>query len=98
LTLKILSVILNISKEREENKMKKWNDIYNNEEELIKDMLKAKADERKYRYGVLVKGYTYIHSFQNYYKKNGKLTPKQMTQLKRLAYEIYKNTHWDMYR
>ena len=70
--------------------MKKWNEIYNNEEELIKDMLKAKADEKKYRYGLLVKGYTYINSFQNYYKKNGKLTSKQMTQLKRLAYEIYK--------
>lgn len=78
--------------------MKKWNEIYSSEEELIEDMLKAKADERKYRYGLLVKGYAYIHSFQNYYKKNGKLTSKQMTQLKRLAYEIYKNTHWDMYR
>ena len=61
-------------------------------------MLKAKADERKYGYRLLVKGYIYIHSFQNYYKKNGKLTSKQMTQLKRLACEIYKNTHWDMYR
>lgn len=78
--------------------MKKWNEIYNSEEELIEDMLKAKADERKYGYRLLVKGYIYIHSFQNYYKKNGELTPKQMTQLKRLAYEIYKNTHWDMYR
>ena len=42
--------------------MKKWNEIYNNEEELIRDMLKAKADERKYKYGLLVKGYTYIYS------------------------------------
>lgn len=78
--------------------MKKWNEVYNGEEELIRDMLKAKADDSKYRYSSLVKGYTYINSFQKYYKKNGKLTPKQMTQLKRLAYEVYKNTHWDMYK
>ena len=76
----------------------KWNEIYNNETELIEDMLKAKTDESKYRLGILVKGYAYIGGFQRYYKKNGKLTSKQMTQLKRLAYEIYKNVHWQVYQ
>ena len=30
----------------------KWNEVYNNETELIEDMLKAKTDESKYRLGI----------------------------------------------
>lgn len=68
----------------------KWNDFFENEEELIQAMLneKIKVDAKKYPIRDLVKGYGYIGSFREYYKKNGCLTDKQMTQLKRLASEI----------
>ena len=64
----------------------KWNDLYKNEQELIKAMMKAETNPYKPNW---VKGYEYVKSFQEYYKKNGCLTDKQMTQLKRLASEIY---------
>lgn len=73
---------------------KKWSDLYRNEEDLIQDMLKTKSDPNTVAYIHLVKGYEYIEGFKKYYEKNGCLTPKQMTQLKRLATEIYKNVHW----
>lgn len=73
---------------------KKWNDLYNSEEDLIQDMLKTKSDATTCPYHSLVKGYEYIEGFKRYYKKNGELTSKQMTQLKRLATEIYKNVNW----
>lgn len=70
---------------------KKWNDIYNTENELIKDMLKTKSDVTKVPYYQLVKGYEYIESFKRYYKSHGVLTPRQLTQLKRLAQNVYNN-------
>lgn len=70
---------------------KKWNDIYNTENELIEDMLKTKSDVTKVPYYQLVKGYEYIESFKRYYKSHGVLTPKQLTQLKRLAQNVYNN-------
>ena len=73
---------------------KKWSDLYQSEEELIQDMLKTNSDVDSCPYYSLVKGYEYIEGFKRYYKKNGELTPKQMTQLKRLATEVYKNVHW----
>lgn len=72
---------------------KKWTEFYNSEEELIDDMLLAFTDTNTAYYYKLVKGYEYIGSFQKYYKKNGCLTEKQMTQLKRLAGEVYHNVH-----
>lgn len=71
----------------------KWNELYETEQDLIDDMLKTKSNPDKYNYLELVRGYGYIESFKAYYKKNGKLTDKQMTQLKRLASSIYKNVH-----
>ena len=71
----------------------KWNELYETEQDLIDDMMKAKSDVNKYRLTELVVGYEYVESFKRYYKKNGKLTDKQMTQLKRLASSIYKNIH-----
>ena len=73
----------------------KWNDYFDNEEELIQAMLneKVKADDRKYPVRSLVKGYKYVAGFRAYYKKNGYLTDKQMTQLKRLAIEIAYNLY-----
>lgn len=40
-----------------------------------------------------MKEYEYIEGFKHYYAKYGVLTDKQMTQLKRLAGEVYKNVH-----
>ena len=76
----------------------KWNELYNTEDELIKAMFETKSDINKYPQWKIVKGYVYIESFKKYYNKNGKLTDKQMTQLKRLAPEIHKNTTWDCYK
>lgn len=70
-----------------------WTVFYDSEEELISDMLKAKADVNNTLYCELCKGYVYVSSFQKYYQKNGKLTDKQMVQLKRLAKFIYANVH-----
>lgn len=75
------------------NTSKKWTEFYSSEEELIKYMLKTKSDPATPYYHQLVKGYGYIDSFKKYYKKYGKLTDRQMTQLKRLAGEVYKNVH-----
>ena len=72
---------------------KTWTDFYDNEQELINDMMLAYTDKNTAYYHKLVKGYEYIGSFQKYYNKNGCLTEKQMTQLKRLAGEVYKNVH-----
>ena len=71
----------------------KWTDFYNNEDELIQDMLRTCSDAHTDVYWKLVKGYEYIEGFKRYYAKYGVLTDKQMTQLKRLASEVYKNVH-----
>lgn len=67
-----------------------WNEIYDTEKELIRDMFNEKVltDEDKVPMHRWCKGYEYIKSFRRYYRKNGYLTEKQMTQLKRLASEI----------
>ena len=70
----------------------KWTDFYSSEQELIEDMLKTKSNVKEYYYNSLVRGYEYIEGFKRYYQKHGELTPKQMTQLKRLAEAIYRNT------
>lgn len=75
----------------------KWTDFYKTEDALVQDMLLTKSDVDKCPYFSLVKGYEFIHSFKRYYGKNGRLTPKQMTQLKRLAGEVYYNVHGTYY-
>ena len=62
-----------------------WTDFYKSEEALISDMMRTKSDETKYNSARLVKGYEYINGFKQYYSLHGCLTPKQMTQLKRLV-------------
>lgn len=76
----------------------KWNELYKNETELINAMLQTKSDSQKFYPYQLVKGYMYIESFKKYYEKNGNLTERQLTQLKRTAGEIYKNLNWDCYK
>ena len=68
----------------------KWNEIYDTEGELIKDLFSEKVltDKDTNLQHKICKGYEYIKSFRKYYQKNGMLTEKQITQLKRLASEI----------
>ena len=68
----------------------KWDDIYDTEEELINDLFSEKVitDEDTSLMYKVCKGYEFIKGFRKYYQKNGTLTEKQMTQLKRLASEI----------
>lgn len=68
----------------------KWDEIYDSEDELIKDLFSEKVltDEDTSLIYKMCKGYEFIKSFRKYYKKNGNLTEKQITQLKRLASEI----------
>ena len=72
---------------------KKWDDFYDSESELIKEMLLCCSNTNDSECWKLCKGYEYIESFKRYYRKNGCLTEKQMVQVKRLAGEIYKNVH-----
>lgn len=64
----------------------KWNELFESEKELIQKMIMVSSRFEKQGY----KGYVYINSFTEYYKKNKSLTEKQLTQLKRLSTEIYK--------
>lgn len=68
----------------------KWNEIYDTEEELIKDLFSEKVltDEDTTFTHKMCRGYDFIKGFRKYYRKNGTLTERQMTQLKRLASEI----------
>lgn len=64
-----------------------WNELYDTEQEMINDM--CKIDYTKYYINSMLKGYEYLGSFKKYYLKNGFLTSKQITQLKRLASSLY---------
>ena len=68
----------------------KWDEIYDTEEELIDDLFSEKVltDEDTSIMCKVCNGYEFIKGFRKYYNKNGSLTEKQMTQLKRLASEI----------
>ena len=68
----------------------KWDEIYDTEEELIDDLFSEKVltDEDTSIMSKVCKGYEFVKGFRKYYQKNGTLTEKQMTQLKRLASEI----------
>lgn len=67
----------------------KWNEIFDTEEELIEAMFNEKVIvDPNYPSYMVCKGYEYIKSFREYYKKHGYLTDKQMTQLKRIAVPI----------
>lgn len=66
----------------------KWCEIYDTEEELIKAMFDEKVIVENAPLYKMCRGYEYIKSFRRYYEKNNCLTPKQMTQLKRLASQI----------
>lgn len=65
----------------------KWNEMFDSEEELIETM--KKIDIKKFENNYY-KGYAYIGSFQKQLANGAELSPKQITQLKRLAKEVYK--------
>ena len=66
----------------------KWDKIFDNEQELIEAMFNERVVVENAPMYLMRKGYEYIKSFRRYYEKNGCLTDKQMTQLKRLASQI----------
>lgn len=68
-------------------KKKSWSDYYTTEEELIEATKAINANEHQMPY-LVPKGYVYIQSFQTRLRRGQGLTEKQMTQLKRIAYEI----------
>ena len=72
------------------SKSVKWDSIFDTEEELLQALFHEKVytDEDKVPMFKWCKGYEYIKGFRRYYTKHGRLTDKQMTQLKRLASEI----------
>lgn len=61
-----------------------WDQLFESDQELIDKMLQCNTGA-----GLVPRGYGYIRSFQRYYRATGELTPRQMTQLKRLAKYIY---------
>lgn len=73
------------------NKSLKWSDLFDSEAELVNLMFSCNTDDEEFPYFSLCKGYGYLHSFKSYYSRNGKLTDKQMTQLKRLAKVMYEH-------
>lgn len=66
---------------------KKWNEYFPTEQDLLNALMIINASENQYPYLVPC-GYVYLQSFQKRIKSGKPLTDKQMTQLKRLAYEI----------
>lgn len=90
-----LKLELEKSHKRMNTKSVKWNDIFDSEAELLQALFheKVKTPDDKVPMTKWCKGYEYVKGFRKYYTKNGKLTDKQMMQLKRLAgelaYQIY---------
>lgn len=66
---------------------KNWNKYFPTEQDLLNALMVLNASENQYPYLVPC-GYIYLQSFQKRIRSGKELTEKQMTQLKRLAYEI----------
>lgn len=66
-----------------------WDKLFDSEAELVEAMMNCPSERTNSRHGLVPTGYGYIASFKRYYAKNGCLTDKQMTQLKRLAKSVY---------
>lgn len=69
----------------------KWNDAFENETELVNKMMIMDIETYKNRW---LKAPYFIKSLQEQIKRRERLSKKQMTQLKRLAKEIYKYHYW----
>lgn len=66
---------------------KNWNSYFPTEQDLLNALMVINASEKQYPY-LIPNGYVYLQSFQKRIKNGKELTEKQMTQLKRLSYEI----------
>ena len=64
----------------------KWSECFLTEHDLIIALQKWDQNTERGKY---TKGYEYLLSFQRVVKNGGSLSPAQMTQLKRLAKELY---------
>lgn len=64
-----------------------WTDVYATEEDLIKALKSIIIPSNDYEISGLYAGYEYIHSFVRTLQKRD-LSPKQLTQAKRLALQI----------
>lgn len=80
-----------------ELKKEKWDTLFDNEQELLEACKSINVPMFiQMKYG----GYVYIESFQKRLNAGGGLTPAQLTQLKRLAKQVYcyhwnaQNTNW----
>lgn len=62
----------------------KWSDLFETEEELIKTLMRTRFQQH-----ITCKGYEFFDSLKRYYFMNSTLTPKQLTQLKKGAKNIY---------
>lgn len=73
------------------NKKYKWTDVYSSEEEMLVDLKEVDIDIGEYMVNWLYpvyKGYEFIHSFARQLQAGKVLSPKQITQCKRLATQI----------
>lgn len=64
---------------------KKWNELFEDEQELLASLKKVDVA----RFSMKYKGTSYIRSFHKVLQDGGELSAKQLTQLKRLASEVY---------
>ena len=75
-------------------KKHKWTEFYSSEEELIKELSEVDVELNKIvteqKMYAFYKGYEFIHSFALQLQNGKTLSPKQITQAKRLAGEIRK--------
>ena len=65
----------------------KWDSMFNSEQELIESLIKVDVEKFK---ADRLKGYQYVEGFQKQLAANKELSPKQITQLKRIAKSIYR--------
>lgn len=64
----------------------KWNEMFEDELELVNALKLIEIDKFKKH----CNGYEFIEGFQNSLLRKGELSKPQMTQLKRLAKQVYK--------
>ena len=66
--------------------MAKWKEYFYNEEQMIEVL--EKTFESESVHSIAINRRTFLKNMYKYYKKNGELTPKQITQIKRRAIKL----------
>lgn len=67
-----------------------WSELYNSEEELLKDLSKVYVPKNRVPPSYTFKGHEYIYSFATQLQSGKTLSEKQIAQCKRLALQIKK--------